>query len=83
MITRIIARFTPTFVSLPTRSIINISPIRLRHEPRLLLPSIIQPHYSRRTFAAKTDADETLEKLQELSAAFPSPGQCQLLKWND
>ena len=75
MITRTISRCMRTFIPISTRT--KISPIYLRHEPRVL-PSIIQPH-SRRTFAARTSADEQLEELQELSAALPDSAIAELL----
>ncbi|KAF6234761.1 hypothetical protein HO173_006981 [Letharia columbiana] len=64
MITRILARCSRTLISAPTRS--NATPIHLCRQPRVL-PSITQPHL-RRTFAAKTSADEQVEELQELYA---------------
>lgn len=72
MITRILAHCTRTLTPAPIHSI--VSPIYLCRQPRLL-PSVTQPQ-SRRTFAAKTSADELVEELQELSvpiaANYPS-----------
>lgn len=65
MITRTVARCTRSIISVPTR--LSISPVHFHHQPQAL-PSIIQPH-SRRTFAAKTSADEQVEELQELSVS--------------
>lgn len=64
MITRMLTRYSRTFISAPTRS--TISSINLSRQSRAL-PSITQPHL-RRTFAAKTSADEKVEELQELYA---------------
>lgn len=64
MITRMLTRYSRTFISAPTRS--TISSINPSRQSRTL-PSITQPHL-RRTFAAKTSADEKVEELQELYA---------------
>lgn len=61
MITRILARCPRTYILASTRTTASYSPFRRQFR---VLP---QPHL-RRTFAAKTSADERVEELQELYA---------------
>ena len=65
MIIRTLARRAQTF-SAPTHTVVPL--IHHSRQPRPF-PSIPQPH-PRRTFAAKTSADEQVEELQELSVVF-------------
>ncbi|CAF9932314.1 hypothetical protein IMSHALPRED_008850 [Imshaugia aleurites] len=61
MITRILTRYSRTSISVPTRSTASL--IHLFPQPRVLPQACL-----RRTFAAKTTADEQVEELQELYA---------------
>ncbi|CAF9916165.1 MAG: hypothetical protein ALECFALPRED_010539 [Alectoria fallacina] len=64
MIIRFLTRYSRAFIPLPTKS--TVSSVHLCRQLRPL-PSITQPHL-RRSFAAKTSADEKVEELQELYA---------------
>lgn len=65
MITRILSRYSQTLIPLPTRPTHSSIP-PFRH------PQVVPQLRLRRTFAAKTSADEQVEELQELSVSDPS-----------
>ena len=68
MIIRNLVRCSRTLTLSPKVS--TVSPIHL-HRPPQHLPPITHPHL-RRTFAAKTNADASIDELQELSVFKPS-----------